>query len=118
MSAGSFVRAFYQLSSENGGGQCSCRVQPETIAAFPGASGPATIPVTARMGGSRRKFGVNARYISGKWTGAVPDGYDPNGTIRIPILTPTAFAAISVGDTVSYLGSDLEVVGKNGETVK
>lgn len=117
MSAGPFTRAFYQLSSENGGGVVACRVQPETLTFQVAPSGPATIPGRARMSGGKRRFGINARAITGVWVGAAPDGYDPNGTIRIPILNPADYATLSLGETITYLGNDLQIVGRTPEAV-
>lgn len=115
MSAGQFTRTFYQLDN---GDIARARVQPETLAAFnPAAAGPATVPGSARMGGGRRRFGINARFISATWTGSAPTGYDPDGVIRIPIMTPGAYNAISLGNSVAYLGGTLEVIGKTGEKV-
>ena len=115
MSAGTFIRSFYQLDN---GSIARARVQPETIAGFNAApAGPATVPGSARMGGGRRRFGINARFITGVWSGAAPTGYDSNGVIRIPILTTAAYNAINLGDTLTYLGASLSVIGKTGEKV-
>jgi hypothetical protein len=115
MSAGQFERSFYALDN---GDIARARVQPETLAGFnPAAAGPATVPGSARMGGGRRRFGINARFITAVWDGAPPTGYDPNGVIRIPIVTPAAYNAINLGDSLSYLGGTLEVIGKTGEKV-
>jgi len=119
MSAGAFSRTRYLMSTENGGFILRARVQPETIAAAwnPPVTGTPTGPGSARMSATGRKIGVRARYITGRWTGAVPDGYQLNGTVRVPIMSPTAYAAIDVGSTLSYLGSDFEVTGKTPERV-
>lgn len=115
MSAGQFLRSFYQLDN---GEVARARVQPETIAGFNAApAGPATVPGSARMGGGRRRFGINARFITAAWSGAAPTGYDADGVIRIPILTPASYNAIELGDTLTYLGGTLEVIGKTGEKV-
>ena len=115
MSAGTFERTFYELDN---GEVARARVQPETLAGFnPAAVGPATVAGSARMGGGRRRFGINARFITAVWSGSAPTGYDPDGVIRIPIMTPTAYNALDLGDSLTYLGGTLEVIGKTGEKV-
>lgn len=123
MSAGSFDTAFYELSADNGGYIMRCRVQPETLAAEidsvanAGAEGPADAPGSATISQGRRSAGVNMRYVTLGWTAAPPAGYsgDP---VRIPVLTPTTFAAWTLGATGTYLGAAVEVLGRVGETVK
>lgn len=115
MSSGQFERSFYQLDN---GEVARARVQPETLAGFnPPAVGPATVAGSARMGGGRRRFGINARFITAVWSGGAPTGYDPNGVLRIPIVTPAAYNQINLGDVVTYLGSSIEVIGKTGEKI-
>ncbi len=123
MSAGPFERTFYETSTENGGFILSCRVQPETLAATIGGSanaapdGPATAPGSATISQGRRSAGVNMRYVSLEFTGAAPTGYsgDP---VRIPVLDPATFASWTLGATGTYLGSDVQVIGRTGETIK
>lgn len=123
MSAGAFDREFYEMSTENGGFVLSCRVQPETVAAEinavanGGAAGPATAPGSATISQGRRTAGVNMRYVTLAWTATPPTGYSGDN-VRIPVLTPTTFAAWTLGETGTYLGAAVEVVGRVGETVK
>jgi len=123
MSAGAFEREFYEMSTENGGYILSCRVQPETLAAEinsvanAGAEGPADAPGSATISQGRRTAGVNMRYVTLAWTATPPTGYSGDN-VRIPVLTPTTFAAWGLGETGTYLGAAVEVVGRVGETVK
>lgn len=123
MSSGSFSNAFYEMSSENGGFILRCRVQPETLAATiggtanAGVAGPATAPGSATISQGRRTAGVNMRYVSLRWTGVKPTGYDGD-TVKIPVLDPVVFADWTLGATGTYLSQDVEVVGRVGETVK
>lgn len=113
MSAGRFERSFYESNAND---IYPCRVQPETITAFnPAAGGPANQPISAQMRGSRRSIGMHARYITLEWDGAPPAGYDDRTLQRVPILTPTAYDAINLNDTVTYLGATATVVGLNPE---
>lgn len=113
MSAGRFERSFYE---SNAGDIYPCRVQPETITAQnPAAAGPATEPTSAKMRGGRRSIGMNARYVSLEWDGAPPVGYDDRTNIRVPILTPTAYDALNLNDTFTYLGATATVIGLNPE---
>lgn len=115
MSAGEFLRSFYETDQND---IMRCRVQPETITGWnAAATGPATVPGSARMQASRRKLGVNARVISAQWVGTPPTGYDDDSTLRIPILTPAAYNALNVGDQVAYLGANIEIIGKTGEKI-
>lgn len=117
MSAGAFQSTFYESDS---GAILRARVQPETISAGlnPAATGPATVPGSVNINGGRRTNGVSARKIRVRWTGAAPAGYKADGVLTIAILTPDAFNAIDLGDTVTYLGSSAEVIGKTPEFVR
>lgn len=121
MSAGQFESAFYTL---NNAGVARMRVQPETKALTVGgvanasAAGPATLPTRARTSGSRRSLGIHARLVRVKFTGAPPDGYTEDGVIALPWFNPTTWAAIGEGDTGSYLGAAIEVVGTTPEKVR
>ena len=122
MSAGVFARSTYET---DGGVVASIKVQPETIAATftPGganaaAGGTVTSPVAARATGGNRKYGIKARAVSFVFTGAVPDGYKSASTLRIPILTPAVYNAITTGSTGTYLGNAIQVIGKSPERVR
>lgn len=123
MSAGEFVRTFYKLDTGNGGGIVRARVQPETLAAEinsvanAGATGPATVPITAKSSGGKNEFGVNMRSVTLEFTSSPPDGYsgDP---VSIPVLQEDTFAAWTNGETGTYLGVAVEVIGRSPETVR
>ena len=122
MSAGELLRTFYQLDTGNGGGIVRARVQPETVAASiattpnDGATGPATVPITAKASGGNSEFGVNMRSVTLAWTGTVPTGYsgDP---VSIPVLQESTFAAWALGASGTYLGQSVEVIGRSPERV-
>lgn len=122
MSAGAFENSFYELSAENGGFIMACRVQPETLAASINSvanaapAGPADAPGSATISQGRRSAGVNMRYVSLKFTASPPTGYSGDN-VRIPVLSPTTFAAWTKGATGTYLGVAVEVAGRVGETV-
>lgn len=114
MSAGSFVLTRYEADS---GTVYPIRVQPETLSANIGGAnaapaGTADADVFARTGGGNRRYALKARSVSVKFTGALPTGYAAGQTLRIPILTPALWNSITVGDTGTYLGSDIQVVGR------
>jgi hypothetical protein len=121
MSAGQFVRSKYQMDDD---AIVSVRVQPETLlATIAGGSNAApgatvTQSGSARVNGSRRMIGINCRQIRLAWTGAVPDGYKPDGIVVIPWLLRASFVVIKVGDTGSYLGQSVQVIGKTSEAVR
>lgn len=123
MSSGAFENTFYEVSAENGGDIMRARVQPETLAASigstanAGATGPATAPGSAVISRGRQSRGVNMRYVTVRWTSDPPADYD-GLTARIPVLTPATFTAWTLGATGTYLGTAVEVVGRNSETVR
>ena len=120
MSAGAFTRTFYET---DGGDILRARVQPETLAANIGAvnsapAGPADAPGSARVGGGRRQFGVKMRSVTLAWTGTPPTGYLAGSTVRIPIMQQATYDDIDAGDTGTYRGVAVEVVGKSPESVR
>ncbi len=123
MSSGAFVRTFYGVSTENGGGVAPIRLQPETLAATIGGAanaapaGPATIPGSATISQGRRSAGINARYITVAWDDSPPDDYS-GLTARIVVPNPTVYAGAQLGDSVTYLGTPATIVGRTPETVK
>lgn len=123
MSQGPFVNTFYETSAENGGFVLACRVQPETLAAEisgvanTAPAGPADAPGSATISQGRRTAGVNMRYVTLNFTDAgTADGVQ--GPVRIPVLSPTTFAAWTRNATGTYLSRPVEVSGRVGETVR
>lgn len=118
MSAGNFVRSRYQ---SNSGEVYPIRVQPETLAltidatANAAPAGAITAEVSARANGSRRTLGMNARTVSITFTATPPEGYATNSTLTVPVLTSALWDDISRGDTGTYLGVAVEVIGKSPE---
>jgi len=123
MSAGEFERSLYELDTGNGGGIAPCLVQPETLAATIGGTenlapaGPPTLPNSARMIGPRRAVGINSRYVTLEWTGAPPTGYSGDN-VRIPVMQESTYADWTVGQTGTYLGAGVVVVGRNPERIR
>lgn len=122
MSAGSFLRTRYEADN---GEIYPIRIQPETAQATLGSgannapAAAATQSVSARVGGGNRQLGLKARSVTVEFTGTPPTGYAPNQSLRIPVLTPAVYNAISPNSTVgSYLGADIIVIGKNPERIR
>lgn len=120
MSAGVFTVVNYQMDS---GDIAAVRVQPETLAAVIGGetnsapTGDRTRTGRVKVSGSKRAYGVHARFVSFVWTADPPDGYgQSSGKIIIP--DPDVFAAINQDDTGTYLGSAIRVSGKSPEVVR
>lgn len=119
MSAGVFTISKYEADS---GDIHPIRVQPETIAANLGTANSAPTAAVdnelfARVGGGNRAYGVRARYATVRFTGAAPEGYAPNTTLKIPVLTEATFDQIVPGQsTGTYLGSAIVVVSKVRES--
>lgn len=124
MAAGAFIKSKYQATADNGGGIYSVKVQPETlacvIATVTNAAPTAAVDqsVSARVGGGKRKIGMNCATISLKFTGTPPGGYKPDGILTIPGLTPAFRSAAAIGATGTYLGEAVEVIGKSPERAR
>lgn len=117
MSSGPFLAGKYETDAGN---ICRIRIQPETQAFSLQGTTPAAVvnqEASAIASGTRRQTGVIARSVRVRFTGAAPAGYDPNGILRIPIITPAAYAAIAKDATGTYLGSPIIVLGKTPEFV-
>ena len=123
MSAGEFVTLNYTLDAGNGGGIAPIRVQPETrdaeinAANNGGTATPPTLPVFVTVSGGRRGYGIYARTVRLRFTGTVPDGYSGDD-VTIPCMDPGTFASWANGQTGTYLGVPVEVVGRSPERVR
>jgi hypothetical protein len=119
MSAGVFTISKYEADS---GDIHPIKVQPETLTANIGSANTAPTAAVdnnlfARTGGGNRAYGVRARYVTVRFTGAAPDGYAPNTRLRIPVMTQQAWDDAVAGETTgTYLGSAIQVVSKVRES--
>lgn len=125
MSAGKFITSKYQAVYGAGTAIHPIKVQPETVSleinsvANDPPAGTVTSPISARVSGGRRLLGLNANLVRLQWASAdVPTGYDPVGTITVPLLAPAVRAVAIAGSTATYLGKDCTVVGTSAETVR
>lgn len=117
MSAGAFSVTKYEADSDE---IHPIRVQPETVAAFANAApaGEVTSSISAVVSLTRRQKGLRPRYVSCKFSGALPDGYQAGTIYRIPILTKAIYDGLNVGGTGTYLGNPVVIVGKESERVR
>lgn len=122
MSAGPFTSTFYE---DNNGDIHGIRLQPETLTAvFNGVTnatpgGPATAgAVRARITGSRRGYGVFARFATVVFTATPPTGYDTGTYYRIAVPDPTVYNGIADLDTGTYLGTAIQVISKTNEKIR
>lgn len=124
MSSGAFVQSFY-TSSYTPSTVHPITVQPETLNlsiggqtnASPG--GPAGSPISASVSRGKRAVGLNARTVTVRFDeGEEPDDYLERAVITLPWLNPTTFAAIKRGDSGTYLGGGVKVVGISNETAR
>ena len=117
MSTGSTVRASYIADDAS---VRPVRVQPETIAGAWNPDGTGSVNGSfVRVSGSKRAIGLKARYVSlSRPLGAAVEGIQPVKRAVVAVMTPTAFAALNLGQQVAYLGSNWEVTGKFGESGK
>lgn len=121
MSAGPFQTGVYQA---DGGDFHRIRVQPETLALVidsntnDEASGTINSDFAAQSSRSRRSYGLHARVVRIKFTGDVPEGYKPESPIQLPWLVPGTYASLRAGQTGSYLGQAIELIGKTPEVAR
>jgi len=121
MSSGAFSLTRYETDQNN---IVNIKVQPETLAATiasvandaPTGALTSGFP-SAKVSGTNRTIGINARTVSLKLTASLT-GYKDDSTLKIPALTPAFFAACQVGATGTYLGTACRVVGRRGESIK
>lgn len=121
MSAGEFTNTGYQATYA--AVIHPIRVQEETLEAVldgvanAAPAGAINNPISARVGKSRRAFGLGARMVTLEFTGEPPEGYtgDP---VRIPALSPAFFTKCVKGVTGTYLGANVKVVSNTPEDVK
>lgn len=125
MSAGNYVIGRYTATYDNTQIH-PIRVQPETLELVVvvggsnvtngSATGSINNPISAIVSKSRRGIGLVARLIRVRFTGTVPDDYQPGGTIALPVVNP-AIMNVSKGATGTYLGQEIVVVGTSPERV-
>lgn len=118
MSSGPFTSTFYETDA---GDILGARLQPETLAAVLGGSPNAAPSGPANDKGrvivsSRRRNGVNARYVTLRWTGAPPAGYS-GLTARVCVPDPAVFNALNDNDDCTYLGTACTLRGKTAEKI-
>lgn len=130
MSAGQFVRSFYEADYGDGTAVHPIRVQEETLDATIGGvqneseAVAATNPIRAQVGKGKREIGLGARMVTLEFTGAsgepptggAPEGYTGDN-VRIPALTQDFAEACTEGATGTYLGANVEVVSLIPEDV-
>jgi hypothetical protein len=116
--AGGFIRGFY---TSNEGDVYGCRVQPETITSWnQNSEGPATGNVRAYTKGSRRRYGVHARRVTlSRVVGTIDDYDSARVSVTVPIMTRSAYNALSVGQVLTYQEQDdWEVASKSEEVIR
>lgn len=123
MSAGNFVYGKYQADN---GDIYDCKRQPETVGLILNGitntepAGDVDQSGSARLTGSRRKYGVRAREVRLRFTAAPPTGYSPDDILTVPIFTLDNYNAMTTvkRPVGTYLGTAVVFVGKTGESVK
>ena len=118
MSSGNFVLSKYEASFDTF--IMPIRVQPETLDLTDGTTandppaGDVNLGLFARARKNSTEYGVGARSITVRWDTAPPTDYSGT-TATIPVLTEAAFAAYTIGASVTYLSTAATVVGRSGE---
>lgn len=120
MSQGPFTTSRYEL---DGGTIVPIKVQPETIALTDGTeandppTGAVTLSLFAKARKGNREYGIGARNITISWDAAPPAGYSDDN-LTIPVLTPAAFTAYTVGTGVTYLATAATIVARKAEQLR
>lgn len=129
MSAGRFLRTFYEASYDTTKIH-RIRIQPEDVEASitgPGGAvtnalvtGPANAAGSAQISKSTRSLGLHARmvYLVIPVGGTPPTGYAVGSRTRIPCMTRAFYQACVQGGTVDYLGTQWEVTGTRAEVIR
>lgn len=123
MSAGNFVDGKYE---DNDGNIYDCRIQPETLDLTINSqqnilpAGAVDQALSARMTGSRRRYGARARSVRVRFTATPPEGYAADSIIELPIFRPDRFNAMKAVKkaTGTYLGTAIVAVGYTNESIK
>jgi hypothetical protein len=122
MSAGVFEKGKYEA---NDGKVWPVRVQPETKAFTDGTNANvyAVGSITQGIGrlGLRKgskQLGLHPRTVSFVFTGTPPTGYKAGARQILPVFTQAAWDAYLDGNTGTYLGAPIEIVGKFPEFIR
>ena len=78
-------------------------------------AGPATSPFWAKVSRGATEYGLRPRKIGVCFTGAAPGTLESGPTYPVTILSPTDFAAATIGSTVTYQGESAQVRTKSPE---
>jgi hypothetical protein len=121
MSAGQFVREIYESDS---GSFHAIRCQPETTlltdgtTVNDGGAGPIDSTQPAKITRSSREYGLKPRTITFEFDdGEAPTGYENRAQVRLPVLTPAAYAAYTSvpRKQLTYLGGTGIVLNATNE---
>lgn len=116
--SGAFTKGFYVTDE---GEVHSCRLQPETLTSWnSNGAGPTTSDISAYAKGSRRRNGLHCRRVTlSRQVGSGEDYDSATVTVTVPIMTNSAYNALSVGDTLAYQGkNDWLVAAKTDELLR
>lgn len=120
MSSGAFEVAKYE---DNQGVIYPCKAQPESKAltlggvanGYPTAAAVTGVP-SARLRGSKRTIGVNARTVTVKLTASL-EGYQDDAILTIPVFQEDVWNGYSKTQTGTYLGTAVICTGKQPEYI-
>lgn len=76
------------------------------------------IPLTILSTANKDRAGLAPRGVRLSWVGVPPAGYDPEGKVFVPILTPSLYQICHIGRPVDFLGAEAMIVGLVAETVR
>lgn len=80
-------------------------------------SGPATSPFWAKVSRGATEYGLKPRWIGVCFTTTAPATLEVGKTYPVVVLSPTEFAAATIGSTVTYQGESAVVRGKTDESI-
>lgn len=120
MSQGPFTVTKYEA---NNGDIHPIRVMPATLAANLGVvnaapAGAVDVNLYARVGKSKREYGIGPRIAYVQFTADPPTGYEAGNTYPIPVLSKATYDQITSTTTGTYRGVAIKVIGVREETRK
>ena len=82
------------------------------------STNPLTVDVSVYATAGRSGIGIFARGVYVGFTGQVPDGYVAGAKVFIPILQILRYEAYKVGDTGTFFGEEVKILGRRPEVIR
>lgn len=77
-----------------------------------------TIPIHVFCNAGRSGNGVHARGVFITWTGVPPSGYEPGGSLYIPVFRTFLYDIAKIHGLATYKGQECIIIGKRPEVIR